>query len=65
MMPTNPQIPYELLLLSDAEALERQASRGEVVRAADVDALLARYGTAFVQLPHYLQEAIDRIDLAE
>ena len=64
-MPSNPQIPYELSLLSDVEALGRRASRGEVVRAADVDALLARYGTAFAQLPRYLQEAIDRIGLAE
>ena len=51
----NPQIPYELSLLSDVETLERRASRGEVMRAADVDALLARYGTAFAQLPRYLQ----------
>ena len=64
-MLANPQIPYELSLLSDVEVLERRASRGEIVRAADVNALLARYGTAFAQLPRYLQEAIDRIDLAE
>ena len=62
---SNPQIPYELSLLSDVEALERRASRGEVVRATDVDALLARYGAAFALLPRYLQEAIDRIDLAD
>ena len=65
ILTTNPQIPYELSLLSDVEALERRASRGEVVRAADVDALLVRYGTAFAQLPRYLQEAIDRIELAD
>ncbi|WP_321974027.1 hypothetical protein [Paratractidigestivibacter sp.] len=61
----NPQIPYELSLLSDIEALEQRASRGQVVTAADVDALLARYGTTFAQLPRYLQEAIDRIDLTD
>lgn len=59
------QIAYEKALLTDIEALERQARRGARVTAADVSALLARYDASFDALPHYLQEAIDRIDLAE
>lgn len=59
------QVAYEKALLTDVEMLERQARRGARVAAADVSALLARYGTSFDTLPHYLQEAIDRIDLAE
>lgn len=59
------QVAYEKALLTDVEALERRATRGARMTAADVSALLARYGTSFAELPHYLQEAIDRIDLAE
>lgn len=59
------QVAYEMALLTDVELLERQARRGVRVTAADVSALLARYDTPFDALPHYLQEAIDRIDLAE
>ena len=59
------QVAYEKALLTDVELLERQARRGTRVTAADVSALLARYDTSFGALPHYLQEAIDRIDLAE
>lgn len=59
------QVAYEKALLTDVEMLERQARRGARVTAADVSGLLARYGTSFAELPHYLQEAIDRIDLAE
>lgn len=58
------QVAYEKALLTDVELLERQARRGARVTAADVSALLARYGTSFDALPRYLQEAIDRIDLA-
>lgn len=59
------QVAYEMALLTDVELLERQARRGVRVTAADVSALLTRYDTSFDALPHYLQEAIDRIDLAE
>lgn len=59
------QVAYEMALLTDVEMLERQARRGACVTATDVSALLARYDTSFDALPHYLQEAIDRIDLAE
>lgn len=58
------QVAYEKALLTDIELLERRARRGGRATAADVSALLARYGTSFDALPHYLQEAIDRIDLA-
>lgn len=59
------QVTYEKALLTDVELLERQARRGTRVTTRDVSALLARYGASFDALPHYLQEAIDRIDLAE
>lgn len=59
------QVAYEKALLANVELLERQTRRGARVTAADVSALLARYGTSFDALPHYLQEAIDRIDLAK
>ena len=59
------QVAYEKALLTDVELLERQARRGTRVTTADASALLARYDTSFDALPHYLQEAIDRIDLAE
>ncbi len=61
----NPMLVYEKALLADVELLQKRAARGEVVHAADVTALLARYSTSFEQLPHYLQAAIDRIDLAD
>lgn len=61
----NPMVAYEKALLADVELLQKRAARGEAVLAADVTALLARYGTSFEQLPHYLQAAIDRIDLAD
>ena len=59
------QVAYEKALLANVELLERQTRRGARVTAADVSALLARYGTSFDARPHYLQEAIDRIDLAK
>ena len=59
------QVAYVKALLANVELLERQTRRGARVTAADVSALLARYGTSFDALPHYLQEAIDRIDLAK
>ena len=43
----------------------RRAARGHRVTAADVTALLERYGTTFEALPRYLQDAIDRIDLTD
>ena len=61
----NSLVAYEQALLTDIELLQKRAARGEVVRAADVTALLARYGTSFEALPHYLQAAIDRIDLTD
>lgn len=61
---TGIQVAYEKALLTDVQLLERRASRGERVTAADVLALLDRYGTAFDALPHYLREAIDRIELS-
>ncbi len=61
----NPMVAYEKALLADVELLQKRAGRGEAVLAQDVTALLARYGTSFEQLPHYLQTAIDRIDLAD
>jgi len=59
------KVAYEMALLTDVEMLARQARRGARVTAADVSAFLARYSTSFDALPHHLQEAIDRIDLAE
>ena len=61
----NPMVAYEQALLTDIELLQKRAARGEVVRAADVTALLARYGTSFGALPRYLQEAVERIELDE
>ena len=61
----SPQALYELSLLSNFELLECRPQTGRRVTAADVDALLVRYGTRFNQLPYYLREAIDRIDLVE
>ena len=58
------QIAYEQALLTDVQLLERRARRGVRVTAADVVALLGRYGTAFEALPHHLQDAIDRIELS-
>ena len=49
------QFAYEKALLANVELLERQTRRGARVTAADVSALLARYGTSFDALPHYLQ----------
>lgn len=59
------QVAYEKAFLTDIKLLERQARCGTRVTATDVSELLARYGTSFDALPRYLQEAIDRIDLAE
>ena len=59
------QIAYEKALLTDVEVLGRRAARGHRVTAADVTALLERYGTTFEALPRYLQDAIDRIDLTD
>ncbi len=61
----SPMIAYEQALLTDIELLQRSAKRGEAVQTADVTALLARYGTSFAALPHYLRDAIDRIELAD
>ncbi len=58
-------VTYEQALLTDIELLQKRAARGEAIRAADITALLARYGTTFEALPHYLQAAIDRIDLTD
>ena len=59
------QVAYEKALLTDVELLERQARRDTRVTTRDVSALLVRYGTSFEALPHYLQEAIDRIELSD
>lgn len=58
-------ITYEQALLTNIELLRKRAVRGEAVRAVDVTALLARYGTSFDLLPRYLQAAVDRIELAD
>ena len=58
-------VTYEQALLTDIELLQKRAARGEAIRAADITALLARYGITFEALPHYLQAAIDRIDLTD
>ena len=60
-----PFILYEASLITDLECLERRADRGEAVYAREVTRLLESYGTSFDELPHYLQAAIDRIDLAD
>lgn len=41
------QVPYEIALLADIEPLEQRSRAEQRVTAADVDALLARYGTRF------------------
>lgn len=64
-MTTNPFILYEASLITDLECLERRADRGETVYAREVTRLLESYGTSFDELPHYLQAAVDRIDLAD
>lgn len=61
----NPFILYEASLTTDLERLERRADRGEAVYAREVTRLLESYGTSFDELPHYLQDAVDRIDLAD
>lgn len=61
----SPMIAYEQALLTDIRLLQKRAARGEVVRAADVTALLVRYGTSFELLPRYLQVEIDCIELAD
>ncbi|WP_281694577.1 hypothetical protein [Collinsella tanakaei] len=61
----NPFILYEASLITDLERLERRADRGEAVYAREVTRLLESYGTSFDELPHYLQDAVDRIDLAD
>ena len=61
----NVQISFEQALLADLELLERKAARDGVVRATDVTALLARYGTSFAALPRYLQKAVDSIKLSD
>ena len=64
-MTTNPFILYEASLITDLECLERRADRGEAVYACEVTRLLESYGTSFDELSHYLQAAVDRIDLAD
>lgn len=61
----NSLVAYEQALLTDIELLQKRAARGEAVQAADATELLSRYGTSFEALPHYLQAAIDRIDLTD
>ena len=61
----NPFILYEASLITDLKCLERWADRGEAVYACEITQLLESYGTSFDELPHYLQAAVDRIDLAD
>ena len=58
-------VAYEQALLTDIELLRKHSSPDVAVHADDVTKLLAGYGTTFDALPHYLQAAIDRMDLAE
>lgn len=58
-------ILYEAALITDLECLEQRADRGEAVRAQEVTDLLARYGASFDELPHYLQDTVNRIDLED
>lgn len=60
-----PFILYEASLITDLECLKRRADRGEAVYAREATRLLESYGTSFDELPHYLQAAVDRIDLAD
>lgn len=66
-MPTDlaPYVLYEASLITVLECLERQAESGAAVYAQDITRLLARYGTSYPDLPHYLQDAVDRIDLID
>lgn len=64
-MTTNPFILYEASLITDLKCLERRVDRGEAVYAREVMRLLESYSTSFDELPHYLQAAVDRIDLAD
>ncbi len=64
-MIANPFNLNEASLITDPECLERRADRGEAVFAREVTRLLESYGTSFDELPHYLQAAVDRIDLAD
>lgn len=59
------QLPFEASLLMDLEDLERRAGRGEEILPHEITALLNRYGASFGELPPYLQEAVDRVDLTE
>ena len=61
----NPFILYEASLITDLECLKRRADRGDAVYAREITRLLESYGTSFDELPHYLQAAVDRIDLAD
>lgn len=63
--PASPFILYEASLITDLEHLERRAERGEAVYTREVTRLLESYGTSFDELPHYLQAAVNRIDLAD
>lgn len=64
-MTSNSFILYETSLITDLECLERRADRREAVYAREVTRLLESYGTSFDELPHYLQAAVDRINLAD
>lgn len=64
-MTTNPFILYEAALITDLECLERRADRGEAVYTREITRLFESYGTSLDELPHYLQAAVDRIDLAD
>lgn len=63
--PLTPFIFYEASLITDLEYLERRADRGEAVYAHEITRLLESYGTSFDELPHYLQTAVDRVDMAD
>lgn len=58
-------VTYEQALLTDIVLLQKRAACGGAIHAAAVTALFASYGTSFEALPHYLQAAIDRIDLTD
>ncbi len=61
----DPFILYEASLITDLELLERRAEHGEAIHAWEITRLLEQYGTSFDDLPHYLQSAVDRIELAD
>lgn len=58
-------ILHEASILNEAQMMGDRAKRGEHVWASDVSAMLDRYSTTFDELPGYLRQAIDEIDLAD